>query len=94
MGMFVTLPFKFNFSDYVLLIRINTIGAGRRFHVTPVTDAVNSKIYGSYIFLSIDGQVQYADGPAGVDSSLISSMESVLSTYEKKSLPFVFSPNR
>lgn len=94
MGMFVTLPFKFNLSDYVLLIRINTVGAGRRFHVTPVTDSSNSKIYGSYIFLAIDGRVQYADGPAEADALLISSLESVLSAYEKKSLPFVYANNR
>lgn len=50
MGKLITLPLKFNNSEYFLLVQVRKDPAYEDFHVTTITGDLDAKIYADYIF--------------------------------------------
>ena len=50
MGRLITLPLRFNHSEYFLLVQVRKDSKFEDFHVTTITGDLDAKIYANYIF--------------------------------------------
>ena len=81
MGKVVTLPFIYKGVEYYLLMQVIKADGIIHYHITAITEILQSKLYGSYVFKENNGSISFVSGPKNPEPKLIDKFICALEEY-------------